>query len=47
MTCHGDESPIAQNNWQGSAPHERKTGNSDYPFALRYEGVDNEGQSIR
>ena len=29
MTCQGDESPIAQNNWQGAAFHERMTGNSE------------------
>jgi hypothetical protein len=51
MTCQGDESPIVrnnrQNNRQGTASRERETGNRDDPFALGYEGVKHEGQSIR
>ncbi len=47
MTCQGDESPIAQN--KGKEPHPRngRPATAIYQFALRYEGVTNEGQSIR
>ena len=47
MTCQGDESPIAQNNRPKSASREWKTAAAMNPFALRDEGVKNEGQSIR
>ena len=47
MTCQGDESPIARNNRQGAASHERRTATAINPIALQFEGVNNEGQSIR
>ena len=47
MTCQGDASPIAQNSRPGTASREYMTGKAKILFALRYEGVNNEGQSIR
>ena len=48
MTCQGDESPIAQNNRQGDAhPNNGITIIAINPIALQFEGVHNEGQSIR
>ena len=51
MTCQGDESPIVRNsrhhNRQIDAFGMRFPVTAIMPFALRHEGANNEGQSIR